>query len=59
MRQKRALYFKDQWFQSDFRLPIKLIDYILSILDQLALGDVESIIKHESVLLLVRTSLLR
>lgn len=53
---QRRLYLKDQWFQLDFKLPSKLVDYMLCLLDEMTVTvgeDVESIVKHASILLLV------
>lgn len=56
LKDTRHLYLKDQWFQYDFSLPLKLVDYILCLLDQMTPsldGETESIMKHGSILLFV------
>lgn len=55
MKDRQMSYMKNDWFQHDFRLPLKLVDYVLCLLDEVSLGiEMESIVKHGAILLLVR-----
>lgn len=53
LREKRGSYLKDQWFQSDFRLPVKLLDYILSVVDEMTAAvspEMECIVKRKNAI---------